>query len=510
MLFNSLEFLVFFAVVFPLYCALSRRWQNHMLLAASYLFYGWAEPKFVVLMALTTIIDFFVGIRIEDARTPLAGKRWLTASIVLNLTLLGTFKYLGFLSENIDALCQWIRPGTHCDLIGFLEHNCAPLYRLMTTQNAEGVLKLAVPAGISFYTFHEISYVTDIYRKHIKAARKFEDFAVFISFFPQLVAGPIGRASWQMPQFQKTRRMSYEGWSEGLALFVTGMFRKVVVADPLGALAKHVFDHPERFSRGWLLVGLYCFTFQIYADFAGYSDMARGLARFMGFELIQNFEHPYFSTSITEFWRRWHISLSTWLRDYLYIPLGGNRKGTFRTYVNLFLTMFLGGLWHGASWNFAVWGMLHGIYLAVHKWIMSWRKVATDVTPASTRRGTYQWHPASFVKGIVTFHLIALTWIFFASKTFDQSSLYLRGLFVKHAMKAGVKPMILNKDELNAAGLGLLAMVVLVDLPQYLKKDHYAMLRWPFVWRVAGFLVLVLATILTRGAEHVPFIYFKF
>ncbi|MEI6234417.1 MAG: MBOAT family protein [Planctomycetota bacterium] len=483
MLFNSLEFLVFFAVVFPLYCALSRRWQNHLLLLASYIFYGWAEPKFVVLMALTTIVDFWIGMRIEDASTPRNSKRWLVASIILNLSLLGTFKYLGFATENINALAQ---------ALGW------------TSQF--NILSIAVPAGISFYTFHEISYVTDVYRKHIKAARKFEDFAVFISFFPQLVAGPIGRASWQMPQFQNPRRMSYEGWSEGLTLFVIGMFRKIVVADPLGMLAKTVFDNPERCGRWTLLIGLYCFAFQIYADFAGYSDMARGLARFLGFNLIQNFEHPYFSTNITEFWRRWHISLSSWLRDYLYIPLGGNRLGTLRTYVNLFLTMFLGGLWHGASWNYAVWGMLHGIFLAVHKWMMS--RNPNDSSQGK-EQGTAPWHPMNTVKAIATFHLVALTWIFFASKSFETSGMYLRGLFGKHMASATGRPP-LNKDDLTAAGVGLLIMLLLVDLPQYLKQDHCAMLRWKFGWRVLGFLVLVLAALFTRGAEHVPFIYFKF
>ncbi len=236
MLFNSLEFLIFFAVVFTLYCVLSRRWQNRMLLVASYIFYGWAEPKFVVLMALTTIADYFIGIRIEDSPTSAASKRWLTVSLMLNLGLLGTFKYLGFASENVKAICEWLGISAHWQVIALLP-----------------------PAGISFYTFHEISYVTDIYRKHIKAARSFEDFAVFISFFPQLVAGPIGRASWQMPQFQASRRMTYEGWSEGLALFVTGLFRKVVVADPMGALAKQVFEHPERCGRWTLLLGLYFF-----------------------------------------------------------------------------------------------------------------------------------------------------------------------------------------------------------------------------------------------------------
>src|SRR5579862_707264 len=512
MLFNSLEFLVFFAIVFALYCALNRRWQNHMLLIASYVFYGWAEPRFVVFMAFTTIADYFIGIRIDDAATPRAKKRWLIASLIMNLGLLGTFKYIGFIAENYRALLEWVGASSRWDFFAYLSEHFRGPVKWLGMQPEGDILKIAVPAGISFYTFHEISYVTDIYRGHIKAARRFEDFAVFISFFPQLVAGPIGRASWQMPQFQRSRRMTYQGWSEGLALFVTGLFRKVVVADPLGALAKNVFDHPELCGRWTLLLGLYCFSFQIYADFAGYSDMARGLARFMGFELIQNFEHPYFSTNITEFWRRWHISLSTWLRDYLYIPLGGNRKGTFRTYLNLFITMFLGGLWHGASWTFVAWGSLHGIYLAVHKFIMGDKPL--KVPHAHIEGGTAAVHPAfsalAFGKGIITFHLAALTWIFFASKTFKQAFEFLRGLFVHSSKARGVHAISLNRDDLTAAAVGLAIMIFLVDVPQYLKKDQWAMLRWPFVARAAGFLILVLATLLCRGAEHVPFIYFKF
>ena len=475
MLFNSFEFLIFFAVVFTLYCALNMRWQNRMLLSASYIFYGWVEPRFVVLMALTTIFDYFSGIKIDEATSHAVKKRWLTVSIMLNLCLLGTFKYFGFCSENLRAI-----------------------FHAFGLQANWGVIELMLPAGISFYTFHEISYVTDIYRGHIKAARNFEDFAVFISFFPQLVAGPIGRASWQMPQFQKSRRVTYDGCAEGLALFVTGLFRKVVVADPLGALARPVFEQPGNCSRLTLLLGLYCFSFQIYADFAGYSEMARGLARVMGFELIQNFSHPYFSTNITDFWRRWHISLSTWLRDYLYIPLGGNRHGTFRTYLNLFLTMFLGGLWHGASWTFAAWGSLHGIYLALHKLMLSKK------TPRNDGRFVL------LLKGLVTFHLVAFTWIFFASKTFGNAFTYTARLFVSDAMPAAATPVTLNGDSLGAAAAGLALMLLLVDLPQYLKKDSCAMLRWRFAWRAAGFSIIVLASILTRGAEHVPFIYFKF
>ena len=318
MQFNSFDFLLFFAIVFPLYCVLNFRWQNRMLLAASYLFYGWVEPRFVILMALTTAIDFFIGIRIDDSRDDKVRKQWLTASIVMNLTILGVFKYYDFY---IDSVAQAI----------------SRLDGINPLQLSNGfMLKLALPVGISFYTFHEISYTVDVYRKHIKAARSFEDFACFIAFFPQLVAGPIGRASWQMPQFEKPRHMTWQGWCDGALLILIGFFKKVAVADMLAPLADKPFSMPDKCSGFQLLIALYCFSFQIYADFSGYTDIARGLAKIMGFELIENFNQPYFSTSITEFWRRWHISLSTWLRDYLYIPLGGNRVGKLNQYRNLF------------------------------------------------------------------------------------------------------------------------------------------------------------------------------
>ena len=464
MSFNSFEFLLFFAAVFPLYCALDRRNQNRLLLAASYIFYGWIEPRFVVLMALTTAADFYIGLRIEAAQSPRAKKRWLLASLVMNLSLLGVFKYYNFFALSAARfLPAWFR---FC-----LRAVCPP--PLPTPPIPPPPLNVALPAGISFYTFHEISYVVDVYKGHLKAARNFVDFAVFISFFPQLVAGPIGRATWQMPQFRAhAGRMTYEGWSEGLTLFVIGLFRKTVVADPMGLLAKHVFANPERCGHGTLLLGVYLFAFQIYADFAGYSEMARGLARAMGFELIQNFEHPYFATDITAFWRRWHISLSTWLRDYLYIPLGGNRHGRWRTDLNLFLTMFLGGLWHGASWKFAVWGSLHGVYLALHKVLKGGRQsaappahpVPVTESPAIPRFRHPRFTFVNVLKALGTFHLVALTWIFFAAEDIAKAWTYLLHLAVPGVKVPGAHPLTLRADDLLAA-FGGTALMLAADRP---------------------------------------------
>ncbi len=502
MQFNSLAFLAFFAVVFPLYCVLSFRWQNRMLLAASYLFYGWAEPRFLCLMALTTIIDFFIGITIDDAQDERVRKRWMLISIVMNLVILGVFKYYDFFATSIAE---------NLKLAGITIH---PL-----------LIKVGVPAGISFYTFHEISYTVDVYRKHIKAARNFEDFAVFISFFPQLVAGPIGRASWQMPQFEKPRRMTWQGWSEGALLLLFGFFKKICVADAVAPMAAKVFKNPAAFNCGMLMAGLYFFSIQIYADFSGYTDIARGLARLMGFELIENFNQPYFAPNITDFWRRWHISLSTWLRDYLYIPLGGNRRGKLMQYRNLFLTMFLGGLWHGASWKFAVWGSLHGIYLAAHKFMMEQGSPTRPDSDKDEKHSSEQPAPRSYslarpnvesndawpmrvLKTVCTFHLVALTWIFFSAEDISSAFEFLRGIFTRFSKTS--KDLRFDAAELRAAIPAVVVMILLIDLPQFLKRDHWAIHKWPVALRALIYTTLFVWIVLMRGLENVPFIYFQF
>ena len=482
MQFNSFAFLIFFAAVFPLYCVLSFRWQNRMLLAASYLFYGWAEPRFLILMALTTVVDFFIGLRIGDSEDTTVRKRWMLASVIMNLVILGIFKYYDFFALSIAE--NFARAGVTLN----------PL-----------LIGVGVPAGISFYTFHEISYTVDVYRKHIRPARKFEDFAVFISFFPQLVAGPIGRASWQMPQFEKPRQMTWKGWCDGALLILLGFFKKIAVADAMAPIAAKVFKNPGACNRTMLLTGLYCFSIQIYADFSGYTDIARGLARLMGFDLIENFNQPYFASNITEFWRRWHISLSTWLRDYLYIPLGGNRHGRFNTYRNLFLTMFLGGLWHGASWKFAVWGSLHGIYLAVHKFMLE-RQSASGPPPAVPPCDAW---PIRAIKILVTFHLVALSWIFFSAETIADAFTFLRGIFT-HVKTVAVRGMKIETADLTTAGAAAVVMLLLIDLPQYLTRDHCAMLKWPLAARAAVFALLFIWIVMMRGLENVPFIYFQF
>jgi len=488
MLFNSLEFWIFFAAVFGLYAALSFRAQNTLLLIASFVFYAWWDQdypwwhlyhyRFALLMFATAAIDFYCGLRIADSDNQRSKRGWLLVSLISNLGVLAFFKYCNFFIQNAQAVFDALGIGVHPEL-----------------------LKITLPVAISFYTFQSIAYTVDVYRGELKPTRHLWDFLLFVCYFPHLVAGPINRPQGLLSQCERPRRMTWEGWREGAVLVLIGLFKKVAVADQLGPLADKVFADPSHCSTLTLFLGLYCYSIQIYADFSGYSDIARGLAKFMGFELMINFNQPYFSSGITDFWRRWHISLSSWLRDYLYIPLGGNRLGKLMTYRNLFLTMFLGGLWHGASWTFVAWGAMHGVYLAVHKWMLDRKPRVAEPSPDA-------WLVKA-LKVLATFHLVALTWIFFRAQTFTAAWAYVEGLAAMRG-KVASGPISLDGGDLRAAGLAVLVLLLLVDLPQYLHKDHTRLLQWRLGWRVAACALLALWIIQTRTGQHVPFIYFQF
>ncbi|MCY3017755.1 MAG: MBOAT family protein [Planctomycetota bacterium] len=498
MLFNSFTFWLFFAAVFAVYCSLSHRWQNRFLLAASYFFYAWwdqAYPwsdirhyRFVGLMFATSALDYFIGGRIAALQDRSARRRWLILSLVSNLGVLGFFKYFNFFVDSAQAAIT---------ALGF---SVPPWH-----------LAIILPVSISFYTFQSMAYTVDIYRDQVRPARSLRDYLLFISYFPHLVAGPINRPQSLLSQCENPRRMTWDNWTQGAALIVFGLFKKIAVADMLAPLADQAFSQPARCSAGTLLFGLYCFTFQIYADFSGYTDIARGLAKLMGFELMQNFNQPYFAANVTVFWRRWHISLSSWLRDYLYIPLGGSRHGAAKTYRNLFLTMFLGGLWHGANWTFAIWGALHGVYLAVHRLMLRSRK-ALDGPPQSGAGA----HLVHLLKILATFHLVAFAWIFFragttgggSAATIGRALQYVAGLWPFGAAPANA--VRFDSDAVAQAVAAVAALLILVDLPQYLKRDHCAVLRWRLPWRAAAFAALCLWLIMLRETENVRFIYFQF
>ncbi len=352
MTFHSLVYLVFLCAVLALYWALPRRGQNILLVLASYVFYGWEHPWFLLPLWASTFVDYGCALAIE--RFP-ARRRWfLIISIAASVALLGTFKYAGFALENINALL------TH--------FGSDPL---------NVIFKLALPAGLSFYTFQSIGYVVDVYAGRVGAERNIINYALYVSFFPQLVAGPIERAGHMLPQYHNRRIFDPTGWRAGLGLMLWGFFKKVVIADSVALVVNKIFALTSpSFPVVW--AGVFGFAIQIYADFSAYTDIARGTARLLGIELMQNFNHPYLATSPADFWRRWHISLSSWLRDFIYIPLGGNRGGAARASFNLIATFFISGLWHGASWNYVIWGLYWGVLILLQRFLR-WAGVAKRI-----------------------------------------------------------------------------------------------------------------------------------
>lgn len=475
MLFNTWEFLVFFVVVFGAYLATMRhvKAQNVLLLVSSYLFYGWWDWRFLGLLLLSTVVDYSTALLMRQAATPQGRKALMLVSVVTNLGILGFFKYFNFFIDSAAALLETLG----------LEANLP-------------ALSIILPVGISFYTFQTMAYTIDVYREQMKPTRDFVAFAVYVCYFPQLVAGPIERAQHLIPQFEKRRQVSLEQVGSGAVLMLIGLVRKVAIADVVAAEVNAAFAHPGDLSTSALIRAVVLFSLQIYGDFAGYSDMARGLSRMLGVELMENFNHPYFSTNITVFWRRWHISLSSWLRDYLYITLGGNRGPSWFVYRNLMLTMLLGGLWHGAAWTFVVWGGLHGGALALHKLYLRGKKPPSRLnleSPGALMRGLLSWAG--------TMALVGLAWVFFRASSFQNAYEVLRGILLPHG---GL--------ELSswAMPLGMIALMLLLDVPQHLKRDHNAMQRWPWPIRGLVYAGLILAMVLLRSGDEVPFIYFQF
>ena len=467
MVFSSYLFLFFFLpAVLVCYYATPRRWKHTVLTAFSYLFYGWANPYFCFLMLFNTTVDYTNGRLME--RFPARKKVFVTLSIICDLAILGFFKYFNFGLENYNAMMAGM---------GIPEAQFTGFFRIV------------LPLGISFYTFQSMSYVIDVYRGDAKVVRNFIDYACYVSMFPQLVAGPIIRFQEVADQLQK-RTHSLEKFTHGIAFFMLGMGKKVLLANPCGKIADTCFNAGALDAlNAWY--GAVAYAFQIYFDFSGYSDMAIGLGLMLGFVFAKNFDSPYRSLSITEFWRRWHISLSTWLKDYLYIPLGGNRKGNVRTYINLALVMLLGGLWHGASWNFLIWGGIHGGYLAFER--------------AQGKESIYHKLP-KLVQVVITFFIVVTAWVFFRADTLPAAWRYLGAMFGWQSPEANtevVRGLVCTPYYLfNFA----LAGIVVWALPQSWDFTHK--LNWPkLLWCVLVFLLAL--TALTTQSYN-PFIYFIF
>jgi D-alanyl-lipoteichoic acid acyltransferase DltB (MBOAT superfamily) len=473
LLFNSFAFAGTFLVVYAVYAALGRwhRAQNLWLLAASLFFYGYWDWRFLSLMLLSIAVDWFVAQRVADASAKEHARRWMWVSVSIQLGILGFFKYFGFFVDS-----------------------AARLLELAGLNIAAPALNIVLPVGISFYTFQTMSYTIDVYRGHLEPVRRFSDFALYISFFPQLVAGPIERATHLVPQVLEKRKITMSGVYAGIYLVVVGLFKKVVVADNLARTANRVFDNYEQYSGIDTVLGALAFTFQIYGDFSGYSDIARGLAKVMGFDLMLNFRLPYFATSPSDFWRRWHISLSTWLRDYLYIALGGNRRGEFFTWRNLMLTMLLGGLWHGAAWNFVLWGIYHGFFLVLYRFgEQFWGRLG-----AASR--VPRWLSTAVAMALM-FVITVGGWILFRAQSGAQVFGMLGSL--------GLAPSQHSADFALELALFACPLVVAQAALQW-RGDLGWPLRWP-AWLLGVFEGLLIAAMMVFGVrESMEFIYFQF
>ncbi len=477
MLFNSFQFLIFFLIVILIYPWLTHRSQNRMLLIASLIFYGSWDWRFLILLLISASTDYWAALRISAAKNPQARKLWLMASLIVNLGILGFFKYFNFFAENLRLLLA--NAGLSADFV---------------------TLHIILPIGISFYTFQALSYTIDVYRREMKAVSDYGDFLLFITFFPQLVAGPIERAGNLLTQIEAPRSQTFKKFRAGAGLIFWGLFKKVVIADNAAKLANLAYLPGGNPSGLLALVGTYAFAIQIYCDFSGYSDTARGLARMLGFELMVNFRSPYLAAGPREFWRRWHISLSTWLRDYLYIPLGGNRKGEAQTYINLMITMFLGGLWHGARWTFVVWGLIHGLYLcAARFWEYELGKPGAEFLERPLMKS---------LRIAAMFHLTCFSWIFFRAETFGQAVLMLRRIFtdIHWPASAGSNP--------GAAFVliaGILAAVLIYGWHHAQpEKPRWAFENLPGVTRWGFYISLAAIWLLTAPLKAQQFIYFQF
>ena len=462
MVFTELRFFPFLLVVLGVHWLLPwARARKLWLLLASWFFYGSWDWRFLSLLIFSTVLDYVVGLRL--VRPGARRKAWVTVSLVGNLGLLNFFKYFDFF---VDSAADFLA------LLGFQAH-------LPT-------LNIILPVGISFYTFQTLSYALDVYRGQLEARRSFLDFALFVAFFPQLVAGPIVRAADFLPQLDSPRRWNTIDVRAALVLFLVGFFKKACVSDGLAPAIDRYFAAPESFGALSAWIGVLCYATQIYCDFSGYSDMAIACAALLGYHLIRNFDRPYLASDLTDFWRRWHMSLSSWLRDYLYIPLGGSRLGKFRTYVNLFLTMLLGGLWHGAAWNFVLWGGLHGLGLAFLR--------------ALRERGV-SFRLPRWIGVALTFYFVCVAWILFRAQDLSDAGVVLRAFVLLRAP---------GEATLDPRLLGVLAALALIHaLPR--TSNLTAWWRRGPGWLFAGGYALAVAVIVPFIAVNfVPFIYFQF
>lgn len=478
MLFNSIDFAIFLPIVFILYWFVFQKnikVQNLFILVASYVFYGWWDYRFLSLIIISSFTDYYIGLKMHQEQNKNYRKAWLWVSIITNLGLLGFFKYYNFFADNF------------AQAFSFFGGDINPR-----------MLNIILPVGISFYTFQTLSYSIDIYRKKLEPTKDFIAFSTFVSFFPQLMAGPIERATNLLPQFYKKRTFEYGLAIDGLRQILWGLFKKIVIADNCAEYANMIFNNSDDYSGSTLVLGALLFTFQIYGDFSGYSDIAIGTSRLFGFNLMRNFAFPYFSRDIAEFWRRWHISLSTWFREYLYIPLGGSQGGAWMKVRNTFIIFLVSGFWHGANWTFIVWGFLNALYFMPLLLTKNNRKnldiVAADRIVPSARE---------LFSMSLTFALTVFAWIFFRAESLSHAFSYIKNIFTSELFaKPTVFPLYL---------FGLIMFFVFMEWIG--RTSQYAIenigLKWkrPLRWGLYYGIVVLIFLFMTKEQE---FIYFQF
>jgi len=483
MLFNSFEFLIFLPLVSIAFFILPHRFRWILLLIASYYFYMYWEPVYALLLAGSTFLSYYCSYRMSQSESHRRRLAYLYLSILASLSILFVFKYLNFANESLKTLFEAFNMG----------------YALPA-------LHIILPVGVSFYLFQNLSYNIDVYNKKIEAEKHLGIYALYISFFPQLVAGPIERAGNIIPQLKEKHYFDYKRVTDGIKLIVWGLFKKVIVADRIAAMVNEVYSNPTGYEGAPLILATVLFSFQIYCDFSGYSDIAIGSAQIMGINLMDNFRRPYFSKSISEFWQRWHISLSSWLKDYIYIPLGGNRVVKWRWYYNLFITFFISGLWHGAAWTFVIWGVLHGTYM-----------IAGAITADTRARLAHalRLHKAPFIHKLiqvgVTFGLITFAWIFFRSNSITDAWYIVTHLFTNFATTLSTPLLYLGQNGYYF-WITILAIILMesVHLIQRHGSIRHMLSKQPLALRWGVYFSLIFSIVLFSYTEQYEFIYFQF
>ncbi len=480
MLFNSLQFLIFFPIVVALYFALPHRFRWIMLLLASYYFYMCWNYKYVILIFTTTCINFIAGIGIAKSRSSIYRTTYLVLGLVTSLGILFFYKYFNFFGDSLNSILE-----------RFNIFYRVPAYNVL------------LPVGISFFTFQTLSYTIDVYKRQKEPEYHFGIFALYVSFFPQLVAGPIERSTKLLPQFFEKHNFNYTQVKDGIITMIWGFFKKVVIADRLSEYVNLVYGDPSDFGSLQLILATTFFTVQIYCDFSGYSDIAIGTAKIMGFSLMKNFNRPYFARSIREFWQRWHISLSSWFRDYLYIPLGGNRVVKTRWYFNLFITFLISGLWHGANWTFVIWGALHGFYHIFAIWT---RRIKDSVnkTLGITRFPRLN----NLIQISITFFLVWFAWIFFRANSLDDAMLVIKNLFTPDFVKVELNLFTFKAD--FYLSFILIGFLLVYEIFEERYEITHKITRGRSVIRWVLFALLLLSIFILGKWEEADFLYFQF